>query len=272
MKVIFSRKGFDSAAGGVPSPIVEGRPVSLPIPTRMPSPLRFTDLTADIPRLVADLSRGKVDCARTCHLDPDIDAAQLPRKPGWRGALGQDGAAQGHLAKQRVQPGDLFMFWGLFRAVEKQAGKWTYVGTAEHRIFGWLHIGEIVALGPDGRHALQQYRWLDHHPHVRDGWGANNTLYIASERFSLQSRDLPGCGVFEKGRRLTRIGSPRPSEWVPPAWLNPKSGGTGMTFHPLERWTADGVRTAACGQEFVADVGSRSDAAAWLGELFGEIE
>jgi hypothetical protein len=33
MRVIFSRKGFDSAAGKVPSPIIEGEPISLPIPT-----------------------------------------------------------------------------------------------------------------------------------------------------------------------------------------------------------------------------------------------
>jgi hypothetical protein len=38
VKLILSRKGFDSAAGGVPSPLIDGRPVSLPIPTRQPSP------------------------------------------------------------------------------------------------------------------------------------------------------------------------------------------------------------------------------------------
>ena len=32
MRVILSRKGFDSGAGGVPSPIIDGRPVSMPIP------------------------------------------------------------------------------------------------------------------------------------------------------------------------------------------------------------------------------------------------
>ena len=32
MRIVFSRKGFDSAAGGGPSPIVGGRPLSLPIP------------------------------------------------------------------------------------------------------------------------------------------------------------------------------------------------------------------------------------------------
>jgi hypothetical protein len=33
MKIIFSRKGFDTTFGGVPSPIIHGVPYSLPIPT-----------------------------------------------------------------------------------------------------------------------------------------------------------------------------------------------------------------------------------------------
>jgi len=271
MKVIFSRKGFDSAAGGVPSPIVAGRPVSLPIPTRMPSPLRFADLAGDLPSLVADLTRGKAAAARSCHLDPDIDPTQCRRKRGWRGALGQDGAAQGHLRRQQVQPGDLFLFWGLFRPVDKVAGKWAYAGTSEHRIFGWLHVGEVVALGPDGSHALRRFPWLDQHPHVRRGWGPNNALYIASTKFSIRSRKLPGYGLFKTGRRLSRVGSRLPSEWVTPSWLNPRTGGTGMSYNPIDRWGKDSVRTAARGQEFVADVGARADAEAWLAGLFGEV-
>jgi hypothetical protein len=37
MRVIFSRKGFDSAAGEAPSPIIGGEPTSLPIPTELRS-------------------------------------------------------------------------------------------------------------------------------------------------------------------------------------------------------------------------------------------
>jgi glycosyltransferase involved in cell wall biosynthesis len=34
MKVVFGRKGFDSSAGGAPSPIIDGKLISLPIPMR----------------------------------------------------------------------------------------------------------------------------------------------------------------------------------------------------------------------------------------------
>src|SRR4051794_34886590 len=107
MRVIFSRKGFDSSAGGCPSPIVEGQPISLPIPVRKtPSPLRFIDLIGDYSSLVEDLTKGRIDRYSRCHLDPDLKSSVLPRLPGWRGALGQVGAAQGHLSNEGVNVGD----------------------------------------------------------------------------------------------------------------------------------------------------------------------
>ena len=44
MKLIFSRKGLDSEAGGAPSPIVDGRPVSLPIPYDRNAATTYDDL------------------------------------------------------------------------------------------------------------------------------------------------------------------------------------------------------------------------------------
>ena len=46
MKIIFSRKGFDSVSGRVPSPILpDGRLLSLPIPDKGSS-IRYDDLLA----------------------------------------------------------------------------------------------------------------------------------------------------------------------------------------------------------------------------------
>jgi hypothetical protein len=44
-----------------------------------------------------------------------------------------------------------------------------------------------------------------------------------------------------------------------------------MSYNPSDRWNTNGVRTAARGQEFVADVGDRADAARWVSELFSEV-
>ena len=155
MKLILSRKGFDSAAGGCPSALLDGRPVSFPIPTRQPSPTRYGDLTRDIATLVTDLTKGRITREHACHLDPDLDAGALPRLAGWRGALGQVSTAQTHLANNRIAPGDLFLFWGLFRAADRNGGgRWHFTGPAEHRIFGWLQIDEILTVGEDPTPAL----------------------------------------------------------------------------------------------------------------------
>lgn len=273
MKVIFSRKGFDSAAGGVPSPIIDGRPTSLPIPTRMPTPFTYGDLSEPLPTLVENLTKGRVSRSAPCHLDPDLDPTARPRRSGWRGALGQVGAAQSHLARCGVDEGDLFLFWGLFRAVESCSTGWRFTGPREHRLFGWLQVAEVIHLGGDGSEAASRYPWLHEHPHVRSGWSDTNTLYIAADHLTLggYSTASPGSGLFQTGHRLTAEGSKLPSNWRTPDWLNPKRGGVGMTYHPDERWSEEGtVRTAARGQEFVTDITDRTDALVWLRLLFDQ--
>lgn len=271
MRVIFSRKGFDSAAGGCASPIIDGRPQSLPIPTRMPTEATFATLGAGIADMVRDLTRGRVTAETPCHLDPDLDVAAMPRQAGWRGALGQVGVAQSHLANEGVSQGDLFLFWGLFRPARCAATRWEYCGAAEHRIFGWLQVGEIIRAGTEGSDVALKLPWLADHPHARSGWPASNKIYLSAPELALggELKGYKGWGLFRKGRCLTRSGSSMPSTWSVPSWLNAATGGVGMTYHPLERWHASGeLRVAARGQEFVADIGHRADALEWLHELF----
>jgi hypothetical protein len=262
VKVIFSRKGFDSSSGGCPSPILEGQPLSLPIPTSNRSPTRYGDLTGPYAELVTALTRGRLDANSWCHFDPDLVAACLPRLPGWRGALGQAGSSQGHLERQKLAPGDLFVFWGLFQDAERRSGEWRFVGSAEHRIWGWLQVGEIIDLGSDGSFALAKHPWLRDHPHTRPYTTKKNTLYIAADQLVIDGTrfDLAGSGTLARGRRLS-VRDALKSIWTVPDWLNPTKGGCGMTYHPLPRWSEDGtLRSAARGQEFVAQP---KDDAAW---------
>ena len=274
MKLILSRKGFDSSAGGCPSPLLDGRPVSLPIPTRQPSPTTYGDLSNGVAELVTDLTKGRIAADHRCHLDPDLDPGSLPRQPGWRGALGQVSTAQTHLANNSIAPGDLFLFWGLYRAANRNAaGRWQFTGDAEHRIFGWLQIDEILTIGEDPAPALASRPWLASHPHLATGWSGNNTVYVARNELSLPGirTGLAGFGLMKTGLRLTAHASHQPSTWKTPAWLNPLNGGTGLTFHPDKRWNPDDtLRSAARGQEFIADIGERADALAWLDSLFNQ--
>lgn len=254
LKLILSRKGFDSTAGGCPSPILDGRPLSLPIPYRDRSPTRFGDLADPLPQLVTDLTRGRLGPGDLCHLDPDINPAALgTRPPGWRGAFGQVGAAQEHLRRQGVAPGDLFLFWGLFRPVERRAGAYVYAGRPVHAAFGWLQVGTLWREAEDPPLAAAQPA-LARHPHGQPGWPANNSVYIASDSLTF-APGLPGSGLFARPLILTAEDAPSPSLWQVPPWLHPHNGGPGLTYHPPARWL-DGnrLRCAPRGQEFVADV------------------
>ena len=148
MKLILSRKGFDSQAGGCPSPIFpDGTLYSLPIPYD-PSEITYGDLwhgDTNIGEMVADLTHNRFGPKDHAHLDPDSHHAAYPRQEGWRPLFGQSGAAQGHLDNQDVQAGDLFLFFGLFQRVEKTSGRWGFVKGAprQHILWGWLQIGEI---------------------------------------------------------------------------------------------------------------------------------
>ncbi len=76
MKIIFSRKGVDSAAGRCASALVGGQAISLPIPTSMPTSTCYSDLAAPRAAIARDVSQGRLATNHPCHLDPDIE-----RKP-----------------------------------------------------------------------------------------------------------------------------------------------------------------------------------------------
>lgn len=266
MRIIFSRKGFDGTYGGVPSPIINGRPTTLPIPTRQPTVTTYGDLAGNRHRLVEDLTRDRLGAGSPCHVDPDIDAGLLPRRPGWRGAFGQVAAAASHLRRQGVGPGDVFLFWGTYRTAETRAGRWRLVGPTRHLIYGWLQVAEMLALGHDGSAALNQHPWLDRHPHPRPGWDRLNTLFIAADRLRIAGlmAPHPGWGVLSRGFDLSKPGE-NPSVWSVPSWLHPASGGCGMTYHPPPRWLPGlCLACAPRGQEFVADVGKDARVGAWI--------
>lgn len=280
LKVILSRKGFDAASGGVPNAIMpDGRLVPFPIPA--PSdPATYTDVVINgvsIGTLVEELTGGKVGRARRCHLDPDIDAGSRTRIEGWLPCLGQIDAAQGHLAKQGVSEGDLFLFFGWFRQVEKGAFGWRYLPGAPdlHLVYGWLRIGQIVRLGCGER--PQPVEAFSDHPHLQGRERASNTLYLASNSFGIADVDAPGAGLFgrvSESRILTDRSQKSRSVWRLPAWMHPDRGST-LTYHLApKRWRMDGdactVRCVGRGQEFVLRCGNFGAMAEWVRGLFDE--
>ena len=242
MKIILSRKGFDSSAGGGPSPVVDGVPISLPIPANGgPSRTTYGDL--GLADHAAKASRGRVGAADKCHHDPmAISAGEV--------ILGQCGAAQTHLERQGVGEGDLFVFFGLFRGED---------GESHHRIFGYLQIGAIVDLEYADAGAIRELADLGC-PHALGMHAKNDAVYRGRGAFAQTAPDA---------LRLTVPGGP-PSLWQVPTWLKPAS----LSYHGKEgRWLpGNRLQSVARGQEFVTDVGRKQAPRAWAERMIALIE
>lgn len=285
MKLILSRKGFDSENGGAASPIFpDGTLYSLPIPSAN-GPTRLGDLAACSGRLgvLADqLTHGGVSGSTPIHLDPDLDAAALSRPAGWRPAFGQSGAAQGHLRNQGIGVGDVFLFYGWFREVERRDGKWQYRREAPnlHVLFGWLQVGGVLNIGAATTAYRTQYPWLSDHPHVHGDRDDSNTVYVANSELTLPATarvTAAGAGAFQRvtaPRVLTASGQANRRVWQLPSCLYPEQGRTPLTYNTnLANWSRDagGSRlvSASKGQEFVLNLDEYPEAGPWLRTIFG---
>jgi hypothetical protein len=292
-RIILSRKGWDSKAGGWANPILPGgQPMSLPIPDRN-SGVRYGDLHLPdgrklVGEMVRQLSNGKWGPNDEVHLDPDIRHNAVKRN-GFRAAFGQSGAAQTHLANQNVcsaprgENNDLFLYFGRYREVEEQSGRWRYRrGAPEVQlIFGWLQVGEMISL------AEEYPEWAQMHPHCRPSAIVlaeigkrkinNNTLYVARSELSFSSK--PGAGVFQQfdirargPRCLTREDSTA-SVWRLPDFFK-RAGLTCLSnMGARTAWTAEGnswiVQRKGPGQEFVLETNGREqESLDWLKALF----
>jgi len=270
LKLVLSRKGMDSAHGGMPSPILpDGRLCPLPIPDPA-APVAYADLRSAGIRLgqaVADLSRGRIPPDTRAHLDPDLARGTRPRPEGFVPLFGQCGAAQGHLERAGVGPGDLFLFFGWFRAARFEAGRLRFVPGARdlHVIFGWLQVERVVVVGEDD---LDGVAGASLHPHLSGCRRGRNLLYVGARRLRLPgavASGLPGAGLLSRlhgARVLTAPGAACRGDWRVPGWLCPPGEAPRLSHHAARwRWrrTPAGMRLRSVGrgQEFVhAPVGA----------------
>jgi len=242
LKIVFSRKGFDTKSGGGASPIIEGRPVSLPIPGANGETTSYSD--RGLAEAVHLASRGRIGGNSACHDDP-IFADGLC----W---LGQVGAAQGHLVNQGVGPGDVFLFFGLF------ANPCTSV--RHHRIFAYTRV---LATGSPG-HVRRQACWKEPprpHPHLSGKWARNNALWFGTGETARSAADA---------LRLTVGAEHRCARWTLPGWMmeNPPSYLRGV-WRRIDATTLD---TRGIWQEGVCDIGEADEPRRWLEDIIAEIE
>lgn len=284
MKIIFSRKGFDSASGGMASPILpDGSLCWLPIPEEGGN-FHYSDIRHGLSNLgdvVSQLSAERLTPDTTAHLDPDIWSDYIPHSPVWRPIFGQCGAAQSHLENQGVQNGDIFLFYGWFRHTECRNGRLVFqkADSGRHILFAWMQIGQIIPVIERSRVPS----WANHHAHIaRKPVYKNDTIYLANDELVIHGKTFnrAGYGCFLQGSEeqvLTQSGETR-SVWRLPQWFYPDGKSRKpMSYHSdPDRWTssADGVtlRTVARGQEFVLNCDDYPEAMDWVISLIGREE
>ena len=223
LKLVLSRKGVDAGSGGCTSPIVDGTPHSLPIPTKREG-VETTYAALGLTEYIRHAK--KLSPQMTCHEDPMFGQQVC--------AFGQTGAAQSHLAKQGVGVGDVFLFFGLFSGAKSQ--------DRHHRIFAYLKVEQVIRLGAEPRRDQSPAGLPRPHPHVLGRWNNNNSLYVGEGKRARRA----DCRL-----RLTAPGE-NVSVWRVPPWLRK----AGLTYHRApERWLGeDRLRAVARGQEFVAAI------------------
>ena len=289
MKVILSRKGFDSEYGGCPSPIFsDGSMLSLPIPSSE-AQTTYNQISSNgrnMGPLVESLTNGRLTNSSRTHFDPDLDYDAMPRLPGWLPAFGQVSSALTHLENSSVCVGDLFLFFGWFRNVDennKEKIRISANASNLHVIFGWLQVGEILDVGIDTAAALASKPWLEHHPHVIGVGQKQNKIYIATEHLSLpldtDRPQLSGGGMFSQitnNRILTKPDQDKRTLWQLPEIFAPERGVASLTYHGnSHRWKPSSIpgkvtmQSVSKGQEFVLQISDEVILNKWLTEVFG---
>lgn len=130
MKIILSRKGFDSANGGIVSPIFEdGTMVSFPIPSDDEDTydsLYYNGIPYS--KILHDL---RYKGGNHCHVDPDLDLSRRAKEiDGWFPAFGQRDAAASYLKNLGVAPGDIFLFLEISTLLSAKTGNTSIRGSA----------------------------------------------------------------------------------------------------------------------------------------------
>jgi hypothetical protein len=251
MHIILSRKGFDSQYGGQPSSILpDGTLLSLPIPSKEDK-LKFSNLNYDSKSyldIIRELKPNtKINNNYTCHLDPDLRSDTLKRNDNWLPLFGQKGSSQGHLSNKGITIGDLFLFFGTFRATELHNAKLRYISGAPevHLIYGYLQVGSMYSEFKSINHEIK------YHPHAQDRYAneKNNCIYKARECLSF-NENLRGANnlFFHEDLVLTKTGHSK-SKWDMPSFFKDID----ISYHSARSFTPDYFQSAAKGQEFVIE-------------------
>lgn len=266
MKIILSRKGLDSEVCDINNLLLTDKEnkknlIMLPIPENdskhIYRNLKFSD-NKEVFNIVKEyLNKSKkINIESKCHADPNL--INYFNDPIFLGSIGQVDQAQGYLQNQKVNIGDLFVFFGAFSDVSIDEKNELHVNknNARHIMFGYLQIGDIIhtynLTKQERKNYESKYPWLANQPHWTENFyldNKTNCIYVASEKF--KDTDLVGFGTFEFNNELvlTKENQNCLTHWNLPKELK----NLNISYHTQNSYKDDYFQSACRGQEFVIE-------------------
>lgn len=279
MRVILSRKGLDSGNCTVSNLVVEDengqtKIIMIPIPYNPNSKFKPDKDTYDnikysdnekINNAIKNYLEKDADIKKNhpCHADPNLSFTfhndiSKTNKAKFRGAIGQNGAAQGHLKKNKIKENDIFIFFGRFTFAKMENRELVLKGKDKHLMFGYLQIGEIIEtsnLKKTRDEYETDYPWIKYHPHwdeekYRDI--KENCIYVANKNLcdieNTPFQNIKGFGIFDYSDDLILTAEGKSlSKWNLPKELD----GLEITYNKHARDYGDYFQSASRGQEFI---------------------
>jgi hypothetical protein len=212
MKIILSRKGFDSNAGGYPSIVYNNEFYSFPIPQKGSKGINYEKLEFCETKNYADVFKEldiNIKTENGAHLDPDLRNSIYKREIGWKPIFGQADKAEAQLKNNKVEEGDIFLFFGWFKFAKNRAnGQIEYYEKEDykggfHAIFGYLQVEKRI----DIKKGEKIEDWMTYHPHYINQSVYNkshNSIYVSKNQF--EKENIKGAGLFKFDKSLILTG------------------------------------------------------------------
>jgi hypothetical protein len=291
MKLVLSRKGFDSGSGGCLSPYDHdnGQYIWFPIPEKVNSysnQIQYTDIPlkndflsglkgtnlSEVYKRLKGTDRVKIredeytsidDHELFAHFDPMLGIAPWVDNEKFNigKGFGQFNAAP-QLKNHDVNEGSVFLFFGGFKSTVDRKISGYY-------IYGWLKVKKRIETYEECKEIIEPYN-LHLHPHITEAAfkrNKNNYIFLPDQWLS-EDLNIPGCGYFTTLNNHLLLSNNKESQKA--SWKLPNFFYNNLTQVHKKTWqnTNDGfclVKTGI-GQEFITDLSEKGEE--WLRELF----
>lgn len=205
MRVILSRKGFESTHEGIPSPILpDGTLLLLPKPDNdgyvsykefYCEGTSYYDIAVSLDSKMQDVLKD-ARCNSSCYIAKSDHRPPLK----WFPAYLRTGPLESHLNRQRVSVGDLFLFYGCFRQTEYDANhhlRFVPNAPEQNIIFSYFQIGAIIK---NLSFISSHFQWPLHTLIDKDT-SIQHTIYLPTKKLSYNNQQ-PGFDILSYSQKL----------------------------------------------------------------------